>query len=144
MKAVVAAFNQEKALVGAFSVITNFWMDLFEALLKTQGTGIKADKLRDLEKMKKFCIIKSCDKYFPQTCFQKFSASWAEKFLSSKFNSVGLDLEKTFLFTVSLKLTLISPSPGNILIKQIKSIMEPLEQRSAGWSSAKLYKIIIC
>ena len=32
MKAVVAAFNQEKALVGAFSVITNLWMDLFEAL----------------------------------------------------------------------------------------------------------------
>ena len=30
MKAVVAAFNQEKALVGvgAFSVITNLWMDL--------------------------------------------------------------------------------------------------------------------
>ena len=33
MKAVVAAFNQEKALVGAFSVITNFRMELFEALL---------------------------------------------------------------------------------------------------------------
>ena len=32
MKAVVAAFNQEKALVGAFSVITNLWMELFEAL----------------------------------------------------------------------------------------------------------------
>ena len=32
MKAVVAAFNQEKALVGAFSVIRNLWMDLFEAL----------------------------------------------------------------------------------------------------------------
>ena len=31
MKAVVAAFNQEKALVGAFSVITNLRMDLFEA-----------------------------------------------------------------------------------------------------------------
>ena len=29
---VVAAFNQEKALVGAFSVITNLRMDLFEAL----------------------------------------------------------------------------------------------------------------
>ena len=30
VKAVVAAFNQEKALVGAFSVImiTNLWMDL--------------------------------------------------------------------------------------------------------------------
>ena len=35
MKAVVAAFNQEKALVGAFSVITNLRMDLFEALLLT-------------------------------------------------------------------------------------------------------------
>ena len=32
MKAVVAAFNQEKALVGAFSVITN--LQLFEALLR--------------------------------------------------------------------------------------------------------------
>ena len=33
MKAVVAAFNQEKALVGAFSVSTNLRMDFFEALL---------------------------------------------------------------------------------------------------------------
>ena len=32
MKAVVAAFNQEKALVGAFPVITNLQMELFEAL----------------------------------------------------------------------------------------------------------------
>ena len=36
MKAVVAAFNQEKALVGAFTVITNLRMELFEAL---PGTG---------------------------------------------------------------------------------------------------------
>ena len=35
MKAVVAAFNQEKALVGAFSVITNLRMELFEALDNT-------------------------------------------------------------------------------------------------------------
>ena len=35
MKAVVAAFNQEKALVGAFSVITNHRMELFEALIST-------------------------------------------------------------------------------------------------------------
>ena len=34
MKAVVAAFNQEKALVGAFSVITNLRMQLFEALVQ--------------------------------------------------------------------------------------------------------------
>ena len=32
MKALVAAFKQEKALVGAFSVITNLRMELFEAL----------------------------------------------------------------------------------------------------------------
>ena len=37
MKAVVAAFNQEKALVGAFSVITNLRMELFEALVLDRG-----------------------------------------------------------------------------------------------------------
>ena len=36
MKAVVAAFNQEKALVGAFSVITNHRMELFEALVDSR------------------------------------------------------------------------------------------------------------
>ena len=36
MKAVVAAFNQEKALVGAFSVITNLRMELFQALVKAR------------------------------------------------------------------------------------------------------------
>ena len=40
MKAVVAAFNQEKALVGAFSVITNLRMELFEALVGTLVTTI--------------------------------------------------------------------------------------------------------
>ena len=35
MEAVVAAFNKEKALVGAFSVITNLRMELFEALVAT-------------------------------------------------------------------------------------------------------------
>ena len=34
MKAVVAAFNQEEALVGAFSVFTNLRMELFQALVK--------------------------------------------------------------------------------------------------------------
>ena len=40
MKAVVAIFNQEKALVGAFSVITNLRMDLFEALVVTSYSSI--------------------------------------------------------------------------------------------------------
>ena len=38
MKAVVAAFNQEKALVGAFSVITNLRMEIFEALIRSLCT----------------------------------------------------------------------------------------------------------
>ena len=33
MKVVVAAFNQEKALEGVFSVITNLRMELFEAIV---------------------------------------------------------------------------------------------------------------
>ena len=35
MKGLEGAFNQEKALVGAFSVITNLRMELFEALLSS-------------------------------------------------------------------------------------------------------------
>ena len=37
MKALVGAYNQEKALVGAFSVITNLQMDFFEALVDTMA-----------------------------------------------------------------------------------------------------------
>ena len=33
LKRPTSAFSQEKALVGAFSVITNLWMQLFEALV---------------------------------------------------------------------------------------------------------------
>ena len=36
---VEAAFNQEKALVGAFSVITNLRMELFEALAGTSASS---------------------------------------------------------------------------------------------------------
>ena len=39
MKAVVATFSQEKALVGAFSVITNLRMELFQALHGTRGSA---------------------------------------------------------------------------------------------------------
>ena len=41
MKAVVAAFNQEKALVGAFSVITNLRLELFQALAWGRFIGSK-------------------------------------------------------------------------------------------------------
>ena len=43
MKAIVAAFNQEKALVGAFSVITNLRMQLFEALISTDQLDVVAE-----------------------------------------------------------------------------------------------------
>ena len=42
VKAVIAAFNQEKALVGAFSVITNLWMELFQALIATLPTNLSS------------------------------------------------------------------------------------------------------
>ena len=42
MKALVGAFNQEKALVGAFSVITNLRMELFEAQTVHHTTWVKA------------------------------------------------------------------------------------------------------
>ena len=41
MKAVVAAFNQEKALVWAFSVITNLLMELFQALARNRKKSPK-------------------------------------------------------------------------------------------------------
>ena len=48
MKAVVAAFNQEKALVGAFSVITNLRMELFEALEESDGESCGPGSEADL------------------------------------------------------------------------------------------------
>ena len=39
VKAVVAAFNQEKALVGAFSVLTNLRIELFQALVASGGAA---------------------------------------------------------------------------------------------------------
>ena len=45
VKVVVAAFNQEKALVGAFSVITNLRMDLFEALVYRHAAGLMVQNL---------------------------------------------------------------------------------------------------
>ena len=49
MKAVVAAFNQEKDLVGAFSVITNLRMQLFEALVPGHDRGAAAAEAEDGE-----------------------------------------------------------------------------------------------
>ena len=42
MKVVIAAFNQEKALVGTFSLITNLQMKLFGALMNKLHTIMSA------------------------------------------------------------------------------------------------------
>ena len=47
VKAVVPAFNQEKVLVGAFSVITNIRMELFEALLETSKVTVPLSSTQD-------------------------------------------------------------------------------------------------
>ena len=64
MKAVVAAFNQEKALVGAFSVITNLRMDLFEALMDSPQELGPVARRRQARKnrldMCKFIFIEYC------------------------------------------------------------------------------------
>ena len=46
VKAAVAAFNHEKALVGAFSVIANFRMELFEALATSARPPEECDQQR--------------------------------------------------------------------------------------------------
>ena len=57
MKAVVAAFNQEKALVGAFSVITNLRMELFEALvfIQTVEQFLISEIFRQIRAERKMC-----------------------------------------------------------------------------------------
>ena len=48
MKGLVGAFNQEKALVGHFSVITNLRMELFQALVEGRqvpGAAAEAPQL---------------------------------------------------------------------------------------------------
>ena len=62
MKAVVAAFNQEKALVGAFSVITNLRMELFEAL----AVMCNVIKVAGLQKQIKQGIFNGCDPRVPR------------------------------------------------------------------------------
>ena len=55
MKAVVTAFNQEKALVGAFSVITNLRMELFQALLSSQLLETPAEETKIVIKDESSC-----------------------------------------------------------------------------------------
>ena len=73
MKVVVGAFNQEKALVGAFSVITNLRMDLFQALvlsvclLQTQIIRVEEEK----EKVESELLRQARDLEMLQNTIQK-------------------------------------------------------------------------
>ena len=59
MKAVVATFNQEKALVGAFSVITNFRMELFEALLSSHLQFPPPEQFLDVRPSSRRSVVSS-------------------------------------------------------------------------------------
>ena len=60
MKSVEATFNQEKALVGAFSVITNLRMELFEALAATvSGADVVTEEGRNYEVWTKQTSVQS-------------------------------------------------------------------------------------
>ena len=66
MKAVVAAFNQEKALVGAFSVLTNLRMELFQALNQEDGQlrlshqkPVLKETFSEMEEANNFSLISS-------------------------------------------------------------------------------------
>ena len=70
MKAVVAAFNQEKALVGAFYVITNLRMELFEALMlserkqEEETSGNTRDQGHSVPGKSKLCLHKLLSRNF--------------------------------------------------------------------------------
>ena len=57
---VVATFNQEKALVGAFSEIPNLRMDLFEALVVTIGSSIITVTISIKCSWSVLCVISIC------------------------------------------------------------------------------------
>ena len=59
MKAVVAAFNQEKALVGAFSVIMNLRMDLFEALVVGGLSAALTSCIREIQRERSVAPLSS-------------------------------------------------------------------------------------
>ena len=66
VKAVVAAFNQEKALVGAFSVITNLRMELFQAILP-------------------FHVMSPDSGSCSHSCIEKSIYSWLQLVISSRW-----------------------------------------------------------
>ena len=66
MKAVVAAFNQEKALVGAFSVITNLRMELFGALVQSHLCNAQCSPQQSwIQTFAKFEVVQSQNREGP-------------------------------------------------------------------------------
>ena len=80
MTVVVAAFNQEKALVGAFSVITKLWMELFQALVRSRPkpSGASQKVVSNLFEIKQkiprsMNLVFSIIKKKPQVCIAEIS-----------------------------------------------------------------------
>ena len=71
MKAVVAAFNQKKALVGAFSVITNLRIELFEALVVSRVPAARPPQSAANSIIHGIILNQFCQKYFCDTLLHR-------------------------------------------------------------------------
>ena len=99
MKAVVAAFNQEKALVGDFSMITNLRMELFEALISLHHL-----QYQDKFAMFCFCDSKSISLQLIETALQRIEM----------WEFIYLFMETTELSGV--RPIMLPPHPGGFIV----------------------------
>ena len=92
MKAVVAAFNQEKALVGAFSVITNLRMDLFEALYLTRkklSSWCWSGAVQWMVKLKHYNSHQNIIPSAPDQPATNFSPHWKLKLIKCRYQNLN-------------------------------------------------------
>ena len=131
MKALVGAFNQEKALVGAFSVITNLRMELFEALAD-RGRGEAAGKKESV----------SLDDISSSQAAAKREAAPGARRKELRFDSVVHDVESDALRIVSERIAR-EPHGANTAtwrlleeeISDVKLLMETCTERRRGRGS---------
>ena len=94
MKAVVAAFNQEKALVGAFSVITNLRMELFQALTSSRTATTAVVTPRQMSRLgEKLPIAARIMNWRLEAEIVKNTCHWPPDIDGAKFQTLQWDLE---------------------------------------------------
>ena len=83
MKAVVAAFNQEKALVGAFSVITNLRIKLLEAQVSSVRDKAQNWAVCMMQVQPDQTLCYGLQLYFTTYCFYCFLMKWTAHLITS-------------------------------------------------------------